>query len=60
MGQATKSTGGFTKGLAAMAVGITAAIAVVRRLSKYVTDTIMTFAKFDYVQAQVKAISGSN
>ena len=58
MGQATKATGGFTKGLAAMAAGLTVALAALRRVSQHIKQSIDLFLEQDKVNRQVQNVFG--
>lgn len=55
----TKGSAGFVKGMAKMAVGITAVIATVRTLSRVFVTAFKTFTEFEFSMAKVRAISGA-
>ena len=59
-GQATKSTGGLTKGMAKMAAGVMAAVVALKKISQVVSSVIKSWKAFEFQMAKVKAITGAN
>ena len=59
VGNYGRAVAGLKKNFAAMAIGITAAIAIVRRVGSVFTNAIGTFIKFEFEMAKVKAVSGA-
>ena len=58
--KATKSAGGLTKGMVAMAGGVMAAVAAFRQIGRVISGAIKTFTAFEFQMAKVKAISGAS